>query len=61
MHESSDWGTQNSLNRINKTKSIPRYMVEKLKNSTDQCKILEATKEKCCKQEQKRNKGGYLQ
>ena len=60
IHESSDWGIQNSLNRKNKTKSTPRYTVEKLKNSTDQGKILEATKEKCCKQSKKETKGGYL-
>ena len=50
---------KNSMNRINKTKSTP-YMVERLKNSTDQGKTLDATKKKCCKQRKKETKGEYL-
>ena len=46
---------KNSMNRINKTKFTP-YMVERLKNSTDQGKTLEATKKKCCKQRKKKQR-----
>lgn len=53
LHESSDLGIQNFLNKINKSKSRPRYMVEKLKNSTDQDKAPNGTEVKCCNQSKK--------
>lgn len=49
---------KNSMNRINKTTST-LYMIERLKNSTDQGKTLEVTKKKCCKQRKKETKGEY--
>lgn len=45
--------------QINKTTST-LYMIERLKNSTDQGKTLEVTKKKCCKQRKKKQRRIFI-